>query len=121
MPLPIKKHDVAERLRNYTLNNYLYLGSIVKGIALYFATLALMQIFTEADWKRAPLWVAPFAAILVSYMTWGRGVLVTNSRSNIADAVFPLLMGIVEFFLFGVLLSNKDHPHFWLNWFLFMS
>lgn len=121
MPRPITKNEIADRLRDYTFENYLYINSIIKGIALYFATLALSQIFTDFKWARLAPWLASMAAILVSYSKWARGALITNSRANIRDTTFPLLMGVAEFFLFSILISDdtkKDawHQEFWLNW-----
>ncbi|PYS21262.1 MAG: hypothetical protein DMF72_18030 [Acidobacteria bacterium] len=44
---------------------------------------------------------------MVTLTTWGRGVLLTNSRANVLDTLLPTLMGIVEFGLFAVLYPRK--------------
>jgi hypothetical protein len=123
MPLAITKQDIRDRLKAFPRDNYLYIGSIVKGVALALAATVLLQICADFwhEWKRLPPWFASIAAIMVSYTTWGRGVLVTNSRTNLWDSVFPLVMGIAEFLLFGILLLDPAHSWFWSNWFLFMA
>ena len=119
MPLPLTSKEVAERLRNYPRDNYLYIGSIVKGTALAAATLVALAIFSDlrTHWPRIAPWFASLMAITVSYMTWGRGVLLTNARSNLLDSIFPLMMGLVEFLLFGLLLPDKERPFLWHHWF----
>jgi hypothetical protein len=119
MPLPVSSEIIAERLREYPRDNYLYIGSIIKGVALGIAAIALLALLPDLRhaWPQLITWLCSLAAILVSYMTWGRGILVTNSRSNVGDTIFPLGMGILEFLLFGILWPDTKHPWFWLNWF----
>jgi hypothetical protein len=123
MPLPIKKQHIIDRVRDYPHDHYLFMGSILKGVALSVATIALLQIVQNfrSNWTRLFPWAASIAAILVSYITWGRGILVANARGNVGDSIFPLLMGVVEFLLFAVLLNDPNHPIFWLNWFAILA
>jgi hypothetical protein len=45
---------------------------------------------------------------MVTLTTWGRGVLLTNSRANVWDTFLPTLMGIAEFCLFAVLAPREN-------------
>jgi len=68
MPLPITSEVVAERLRSYPHDNYLYLGSIIKGVALSFAAGALLKMLPDCAlwWPRLLIWITSLAAILVT-------------------------------------------------------
>jgi len=122
MPLPLKPSDVASRLREYSLDTYLGIGSITKGVALAAATYAGFAIFGSGNiWPRLAFWLASLVAITISYMTWGRGVLLTTARSNLLDSVFPLLMGLAEFSLFAILSPDKVPPNLDQYWFLVFS
>jgi|GEM_PF-3470714 len=112
MPRPVSQADLISRLHDYPKDNYLFIGSVIKGVAVGFAGLVLLQIVSSplSEWIKLGPWIASVVVILVSYMTWGRGVILTNARANVWDTVFPLSMGIVEIFLFAMLLDNKDHP-----------
>lgn len=123
MPLPLNEKHIAERLHNYTYNNYLHIGSIIKGVTLGAATFVGLSIFSDinTNWPRVPLWIASFIAMTVSYMTWGRGVLLSNSRSNLWDSIFPLKMGMFEIALFGILQPKDESPQLWQHWFLLLS
>jgi hypothetical protein len=118
VPAQINASDVIERLHDLPKENYLFLGNVVKGVALSIATLVLLQIASDLrqEWPRLLPCLASMAALLVTHLTWSRGVVLTNSEMNILDSIFPLAAGIVEFMLFGVLLDNKEHPRFWFNW-----
>lgn len=128
MPEPLQAATVLARLKDYPHDNYLAIGSIIKGIALYSAVVVGLEICHDRrDCKRLIPWVTSLAAITVSYMTWGRGVLLTNSRANLFDSIVPFAMGLVEFALFG-LLSPKQFPSApgsvlpaWRNWFLALA
>jgi hypothetical protein len=123
MPSPLTAYDVAGRLHNFARDNYLYIGSIIKGTALAAATFVALGVFSDlrTNWPKIIPWIASLFAITVSYMTWGRGVLLTNARSNVLDSIFPLIMGLFEFLLFGVLLPDKEHPFLWHQWFLILA
>src|SRR5258708_17758759 len=76
------------------------------------------------EWYKIFPWVASLIAALVKYMTWSRGILVTNSRGTKWDAILPLLMGIAEFALFAILLTPvtpASHQYVWLNWLFILS
>ena len=124
MPVPLTSKDVKDRLHNYPRENYVYIGTIMKGVALYFASLVILDVLRAniwQDWLKLLPWLTSLAAILVSYMTTSRGVVLTSARANIFDSVVPLLMGIAEFLLFSVLQTSAQYPNFWLNWFGFLS
>lgn len=127
MPLAIRAEEIGARLRDYPYSTYIYMGSVMKGVTLSVATIALLQILTNwgKEWERFLPWVASLFAILVTYMTWGRGILVTNSRANAFDGLLPLLMGVAEFLLFAVLITDPTHPDvestLWLNWCLILA
>lgn len=119
MPRPLKKEDVEQRLHNHPLQNYALIANVAKGIALGNGSLVLVQILSQVQtaWMRLLPWTASMALLLVSYMKWNRGILVSNSRTNVQDNLFPFAMGVVEFLLFGVLAVAKDSdPLLWLNW-----
>jgi hypothetical protein len=110
MSSPITLPEVAERLINFPLDRYLYIGSIMRGIAWAAATYVLLELLINPKkyWPRLLPWFASFLATMVTLTTWGRGVLLTNSRANVWDSVLPTLMGIVEFLLFAILAPREN-------------
>lgn len=123
MPVQLEREDVIERLQRYPAENYLYIGSIIKGVALTFAMLVAVNILAapRTFWPLLAPLIASLCAIVVSYMTWGRGVLLTNARSNLNDHIAPLTMGLLESALFGVLLPNQYNEYLWQYWFLVLG
>jgi len=121
MPRALGNDEIGRRLHEYARNNYVFLGNVTKGVALAIATSILLQILSDfqSEWVRATLWLTSFLGILVTYMTWDIGSLLSNSRANILDSLLPLLMGMVEFLLFGILIKsdNKELTLLWFNWF----
>ncbi|HEV2964436.1 MAG TPA: hypothetical protein VG649_21590 [Candidatus Angelobacter sp.] len=121
MPRALTNDEINRRLHDYARDNYLFLGNVTKGVALAIATSILLQILSDfqSEWIRITPWLTSFVGILITYMTWGIGSLLSNSRANIRDSLLPLLMGMAEFLLFGILLKydKNDHPLLWLNWF----
>jgi hypothetical protein len=123
MAIPIDAKIVRERLRDYSRDNYLLLANVIKGVVLGTATFTAIGIINELFVNPGNAWprVIPFGssvlAAFVTYMTWGRGILLTNARSNSRDSVLPLLMGGVEVSLFAVLkpvAETHDLWHWWL-------
>jgi hypothetical protein len=126
VPIPLTKDDVARRLQSLPMESYALIANVAKGIALGVGSLVLLQIFAHltTEWMRLFPWCASLLAILISYLKWNRGTLLTNSRSNIWDSIFPLSLGVAEFILFAVLVtqgeslaSDQDSKSFlWFNW-----
>ena len=114
---------VQDRLRDYVASHYLMLISVIKGVVLGFAALALLAAFGDRQTvvPRLAFWAASIAAALVSYVTWARGVVLTNEKYSVFDAVWPLLMGIAEILLFAILLPDDKRPWFWWNWYLVLA
>jgi len=111
MSTPLTPEAVAARLLSYPHDTYLYVGSFMRSVALAAGALVLLEILSHKRyWWRLLPWVACLLATIITLMTWGRGVLLTNSKSNIWDAILPLLMGISEFCLFAIL-SPKEYWH----------
>ncbi len=108
----LNREVVKQRLLDFPRDNYLYIGNIVRGVALYWGSVVLLEILGRFDeeWPRLVPWVASLMAVLLTYTTWGRGVILTNSRADLWDTAFPLLLGIDEFCLFGVLSSQVGAP-----------
>jgi hypothetical protein len=108
-------------VRDYTGLNYVQIGGITKGVTLAAATYALLQILQRPSdtGLYLLLWCVSLLACFVSYLTWGRGVLLTNACGNALDIIFPHLMGISEFFLFALLASPTGGPveRIWSWWF----
>ena len=124
MAKPLSLRTVTERAENFTRDNYVFLGSVIKGFVLAAATLAGVKIFSDprANWPQAVLLVCSFPAVIVSQVTWARGVLLTNARANIWDTVLPLWMGLMEFTLFGVITPDKQvSSMMWHSWFLILA
>jgi len=121
MPKALTNDEVRTRLHDYARDNYLFLSNVTKGVVLAIATSILLQILSDfqSEWVRITPWLTSFAGILVTYMTWGIGSLLSNSRANMLDTLLPLLMGMAEFLLFGILLKydKSDLAALWLNWF----
>lgn len=119
MPRPLLLSTVAERTENYCRDNYLFLGSVIKGVALAAATVAGLKLFAHPveNWPQIVLFFSSLLAIIVSYVTWSRGVLLTNARANLLDTLLPLWMGIMEFGLFGILMPDPENSTAWRWWF----
>jgi hypothetical protein len=102
-PMPIEL--VRDRLLNFPQDRYLYIGGFMRSVVWAAATIVLLEIIVNFRKHRLRLlpWVASLMATMVTLMTWGRGVLLTNSRANLWDSVLPTLMGITEFCLFAIL------------------
>jgi hypothetical protein len=111
MSLPLTVDQVVQRLNNFPHDNYLYIGGFMRSVALAAGTFVLLEILLNFRryWPRLLPWLASLLAVLVTLMTWGRGILLTNSKANIWDAVLPLLMGITEFVLFAILAPQKRY------------
>lgn len=122
MPLPLRKKTVFDRLQSYPLGNYLYIGSIMKGVTFAAATLVLVQLVADvpSTWSLLSPWLGSLLLTLVSYMTWGSGILLTNSRSNYLDSILPMMLGMTEIFLF-VILSPLETNDLWRWWFFVAS
>jgi len=65
--------------------------------------------------------------LIISYGKWSRGALFVNARANALDIVLPMLMGVAEFLLFGVLIVDTksynlgESRTLWLNWSAFVA
>lgn len=134
--------QLASRLNNFPYDRYLYIGGFMRSVAWAAGTIVLLQLIRQPE-KYLPRllpWLVSFLATMVTLMTWGRGVLFTNSRASLGDSIIPTLMGILEFCLFAVLApdgtfgiigSNKHEkpkwreklPHFhaWYLWFFLLA
>jgi hypothetical protein len=110
MSAPLTVEVVADRLINFPLDRYLYIGSIMRGVSLALGSYVLVEILRDwkTYWRRIFPWIGALLATMVTLTTWGRGVLLTNSSANVGDAFFPLLMGIIEFGLFAILSPQKS-------------
>ena len=131
--------EVASRLKNFPHDQYLYVGSIMRSIALAAGTIVLLEIALELKRYRLLLfpWVATLLACLVTITTWGRGLILTNSRANLLDTILPMFMGIVEVCMFTILsprilLKHKSLKSIggglpekgfkdWICWFVFFT
>jgi hypothetical protein len=116
MPKPLTKEDVIQRLHVFPLESYALIANVAKGIALGVGSLALLQIFSDSAWIRLVPWSASLIAVLLSYVKWTRGTVLCNAHANVWDSFFPLLMGIAEFLLFGILAIENPTSFLWLNW-----
>jgi hypothetical protein len=123
MPLALKTEDVADRLRDYARENYLLLANVIKGVVLGSATVTAVGIASHPghNWQKISPFICSGAATFISYVTWTRGVLLTNSRVNTRDTVLPLVMGGVEVSLFGILNTKGAFPAPWHFWFFLLS
>lgn len=119
MARQLTREDVATRLKNYQRDGYLYIGGFMKSVTFAAGTIVLIEILSHETeiWLRLPLWIVSLMATLLSYLTWGRGTLLINSRGNLQDAVLPLFMGITEFLLFALLsfgsIANETAWRWW--------
>lgn len=103
-------HEVASRLSQFPHDRYLYIGGFMRSVALAAGTFVLLEIVLNYKRYRLRLlpWLAALLATTITLTTWGRGVLLTNSRANVFDAILPTLMGIVEFCLFAILAPRLE-------------
>ena len=122
MARELTSNVVQNRLREYVANHYLMLISVIKGVVLYAAAYALLAAFRDPATlvPRLALWLASFAGALISYVTWARGVVMTNEKYNLGDAVWPLAMGVAEILPFAILMPDNG-PRFWWNWYLVLA
>jgi len=108
MSSQLSVEQLASRLNNFPYDRYLYIGSFMRSVAWAAGTIVLLTIFR--NWKthlpRLLPWGVTFLATMVTLMTWGRGVLFTNSRASVWDSVLPTAMGVVEFCLFAILVPQ---------------
>ncbi|MGC2421745.1 MAG: hypothetical protein WA405_08865 [Candidatus Acidiferrales bacterium] len=120
MSKAVTKEEVAERLHRHVLDNYTLLADVSKGIALAIGSAALLTILVNlrSEWMRLLPWLGSMAAVIISYVKWNRGAILTNARASTWDAVFPMLMGVDEFLLFAILVVDKQNlpQYLWLNW-----
>jgi hypothetical protein len=110
MSSPITVQEVAVRLGTFPHDNYLYIGGIMRSVAWAAGTIVLLKIllnFKKYGLRLLP-WIASLLATVVTVTTWGRGVLLTNSRASLGDVFLPILMGITEFCLFAILFPRQD-------------
>ena len=123
MPEALTTERVRGRLDNLLLDSYRDLASIMKGVALAAATFVGLEILISwsTAWPRILPWMASLLASIVSYMTWGRGVLLANSRGSLWDTVLPFLIGIDEFCLFAILAPRPESPDVWRWWFAVLA
>jgi hypothetical protein len=101
---------IQARLSQFPHDQYLYIGGFMRSVALAGGALVLLEILLEFKryWPRLLPWMVALGATLVTLTTWGRGILLTNSRADVADAVLPTLMGILEFCLFATLIPRRS-------------
>jgi hypothetical protein len=108
MSSEITAHDIAVRLANFPHDRYLYVGGVMRSVAWAAGTVVLLQILRRRYWPRLLPWLVAFLSTMITLMTWGRGILFTNSRANEWDSVTTTLMGIAEFCLFAVLMPDES-------------
>jgi hypothetical protein len=122
MRIALTKERVADRLTEFTPAHYQNVFGIVKGVALGFSAFVLLPVTTGTDhpWQRFALWIPSVMAVLVSYLTSSRGILLTSHRYNAWDAIVPLLMGLTECILFVLLapaaVNLNGQQDLWLLW-----
>lgn len=128
MSTPISVDDIATRLMSFPHDRYLYIGGFMRSVVWAVATVVLLEIIARGRDYRLRLvpWLVSLLATMVTLMTWGRGVLLTNSRATLLDSVLPTLMGVIEFCLFAVLApqmsdsENKDRKIDLFNYWFFV-
>lgn len=114
---------VAERLRDYTPSNYLYLYGLMKGVALATAAFVCLTFLDDRTtlFPRLVLWFASIGVVLITHTTAARGVLLASHRYNVLDTIFPLAMGVVETMLFAILQPSEKNPLIWHHWALLFT
>lgn len=120
MSKQLSRSDVAGRLINYQRDSYLNMGSVMMGVSFAAGTIVLLEILQDlpSNWARLTYWFASLMTNIVSYLTWGRGTLLANSRGNLRDSVLPLLLGVGEFLLFAILsVKTFVEADVWRWWF----
>jgi hypothetical protein len=115
----LTKTDILERLHSQTLESYALIANVAKGIALGAASIALLEIVAAGgyEWLRLLPWIASLELLVLTYMKWVYGILLSSSRSNIGDIIYPFVMAVTEFILFGILFVEDDKGGYrWLGW-----
>jgi hypothetical protein len=123
VPLPLTSKEVADRLRDYSRENYLLLANVIKGVVLASATVTAIHVLTDLphNWQKITAFACSGAAAFISYITWTRGVLLSNSRSNTRDVVLTFVMGGSEVLLFSFLCTDCGFPAPWHFWFFVLA
>src|SRR5713101_4187506 len=98
MSSQLQLSDLASRLNNFPHDRYLYIGGFMRSVAWAAGTIVLLHILRNFPkyFPRLLPWALSFVATMLTLTTWGRGILLTNSRANKWDSFFPMFMGITE-------------------------
>jgi len=109
--LKVTRAELLGRLKGHGVLSYVTIYNFMKGIALANAayTFALLVGFGQShgpfEWLTLTLWLASFAAVILTYYATMVGMIVILWVPTLFDIVLPFVLVIAEFSLFSVLQS----------------
>lgn len=125
MPSVLDIETVRQRLIALPRDDYLQVGGLMRGVTLAAATVVLLETLSPTHsasrWPLLFAWATSFVIVILTYTAWARGTLLANSRGNVGDILWPLLVGVAEFSLFAVLSPKIVDPDIWGAWLLVLS
>lgn len=108
---------LAERFRDYAMTFYGQLGYANKSGALAIAGLALISIIAHPGNDLAPrlvYWASGLMLIMVTLVSWTiHPMFVGSAKLNLHDLFWPVVTGIAEYAMFGVLVWVPEAPKLW--------
>jgi hypothetical protein len=120
--MKLTREILRSRLRDYAMSFYGQMGYANKSGALAVAGVALLSIILTPSHDLLPrfiYWLTGLMMVTVTLVSWTvHPLFVGSARMRIADLMSPVVTGISEYFIFGVLIWTPDYPKLWL-WFPF--
>jgi hypothetical protein len=109
----ISKANLSSRLQDYPRGNYSTVFSVMKGVTLANAALVISPIVGTRSVTSILLWLASFLAVVLTNQAVMFGtVIIAWNRLKLREIVFSFILGILEFWLFGLSVAKTLGP--WL-------
>jgi len=113
MTVELSGEDILARLREHPRENYTFIFSVMKGVTLANAALAVMTVtVVKPSAVGLLLWATSFAAFILTYSAVTVGLAMAAFQLGWIDAVVPFSIAILEFLLFSVI-QDTDVMHHW--------
>jgi hypothetical protein len=120
----VDKQELRTRAKTYSKENYMFIYSVMKGLAVGSAAFTLNTIIQglanghERFLFRLPFWVTSFAAMIMTYYAATIGALIWGFLPTLKDIILPFILGAVEFLLFSILGGVSPDDALWHHWYL---
>lgn len=120
--MKLTRDILRSRLRDYAMSFYGQMGYANKSGALAVAGVALLSIIISPSHDLLPrliYWLTGILMVTVTLVSWTvHPLFVGSARMRITDLMSPVMTGIAEYFIFGLLIWTPDYPTLW-RWFPF--